>query len=478
MSFSLKRLIYSLSNNKHGNNPYERKFEYDFSNSGNKWQAFKFFKHKSGKIKSPFNITSESSYNANLLSNTFELGLKKSNCIAWVDIPYVEFQDHIIEAKIRLDSCGGYAASGIIFRMTDESSYYLALVSSKGYFRLDVVKDYSPQPIVAWTEVSDFDGTGINLKIITRETNMIFIVNDKWQGEFQDDSNPYGQLCFALASYTEINEVNETNEVNEVNTNKNDYICKAYLDYLSIDTRLKKIDDEYLKWTCESNINANERLRLAETFAVMGEASKALDQINRAWKRRDEVISNNIATAYDIRTRKELLLAAFMLFHLRQYKESEEYIDLILEQDSESTEKKLAYTQKLKILNELNRYEELKNFIIKHQFKINKDIDYYILVARCYWELKEYEESAESWNMAFEINQKNGIYAVNAANAFEFAGIKRKALKLYTEAGKIFLEQDNLPELSALMPKLLSLGSRNKEARLLISIIKAKYSTL
>ena len=429
----------------------------------------------SGKKKSPFDIKSESSYNANLSSGCLELGLKKSNCIAWTDIPKYKFQDHVIEAKIRLDSKGGYAASGIIFRLADDS-YYLALVSSKGYFRVDAVKNGAPRPLIAWTEVSDFNETSIDLKIIAYGDSFIFIVNGKWLGEAADSSAVNGHLGFALASYSD-------NEDNEDTENKEEYICAAQLDSITIDTRAKAIETFYKKWTDDSNINAEERLKLTETLAVMGESSKALDQLNKAWKRRDDAISS-VATSYtEVRTRKELLLASRLAYSLGQYNEAENYINSLLDQNSisagysDSAETKFAYTEKLKILNELNKFAELKEFVLTHPGKINKDSDYYTLTARSYWELGDYNDSAEAWDKAFEMGEapeggasgrrENAVYAVNAAGAHELAENKVKALSRYITAGNIFLKQSNNAELQVLIPKLLNLGGKNWEARIL-----------
>jgi len=420
--------------------------------------------------KSPFNIKSESSYNANQSNGSLELGLKKTNCIAWVDMPDYEYQDHIIEAKFRLKNLDSYAAAGIIFRIMDESSYYMALVSSKGYFRLDVIKDSAPKTLIAWTEISDFNGVNISMNIITYGTNLIFIVNDKWLGETNDNAAVYGTVGFALASYTE-NDENVSLDNNEENTDENkeqgtddQYICKAMLDYISIDTRLKSIEESFNKWTNESNINAEGRLRLAETFAVMDEPLKAMDQITKAWKRRDEVIST-VSVTSGIRTKRELLLAARLSFRTGRYGEADEFLDLILDQWPDSAEGKFAFTEKLKVLNELNKFAEINKFVINNPFKFNKDINYYTVLGRCHWELKNYTESAEAWDNAFEMNKENGVYAVNAANAHESAGKKKNALLRYIAAGKIFLNQDNMPELAALIPKLSALGSRNWEAR-------------
>jgi len=417
--------------------------------------------------KSPFDIKSESAYNAYLSKDSFTLGLKKPNCIAWINMPEREFEDHAIEAKIRLESLESYAAAGIIFRMADDESYYMALVSSKGYFRLDAVNNNTPKTLIAWTDIPEFDGVNINMKIIAYGCNMVFLVNDKWLGEISDDSHEYGGLGFALASY-------ETSEDDSpADEEMDNYICKTHLDSITIDTRIKIIEQEFNKWTDDSNINAEGRLRFAETLAAMDEPAKALEQITKAWKRRDEVIRTVSATAA-IRTKKELLFASRLSFRLGQFKEAEEYIDSILDQWANTAEGKMAHAEKIRILNELNRYKELKQFVKKHSLNISKDINFYAIMGKCYWELKDYKNSANAWGNAFELiredkdsSDKNayGVYAVNAAKAYELAENISTALARYIDAGKFFLNNDNIPELAAVMPKLALLGENNWEAR-------------
>ena len=404
--------------------------------------------------KTPFNIKSESSYNAYLSDNSLLLELKKSNCISWVDIPEIEYRDHVIEAKICMDNPECYSSSGVIFRITDEDTYYLTLVSSRGYFRLDAVKDGSPKTLIGWTEVPDFNAANINLEIIAYGTEIIIITNGKWAGEINDDTAQSGRSGFALASY----------ENTDSQTGK-EFTCKAQLEYFSVDSRFKIVSEKFRKWTDDININADCRLRLAETFAVMGKSSKALEQIKRAWKRRDEAIRSANVSYTEVRTRKELLLASRMAFDLGLYGEANDYIDQILAQSLESAEVKTALTEKIKTLNELNRFAELKEFMLKNYDITEKDAELLAILGRCHWELEEYGESAKVWQKAFKESGENGVYAVNAANAFEHTGKKEEALQLYIKAGKIFIRQDNKGELEAMMPKLLSLGHKNWEAR-------------
>jgi len=468
MSAFSKRLIYKLSNKVRNKKTCNEKLTIDFTKP-----AFIFPVFRSRNKKTLFNIKSESSYNSYLSDKSLELNLKKSNCIAWIDIPEPEYEDHIIEAKFRIDSLGGYAAAGIIFRIMDNESYYLALVSSKGYFRFDVVKNNAPKTFIAWTEISDFDGKNVNMSIITYGTYLIFHVNSKWVAQTNADSIASGRLGFAVAAYEENETENAADsgklltENKEQGKERSGYVCKAHLEYISIDTRFDEIENSFKKWTNASNINAECHLRLAETFAAMNDYSKALDQLEKAWKRRDEAIIS-VTTGYSkVRTRKELLLAARMSFMLERYNEAEEYTDSILNEWPDSAEGKLAYTEKLKVLFERNKYAELKDLALKYPADINKDIDYYSMLARSYWELKKYKKSAETWDKAFKM-AGNGIYAANAASAYEQTGKKEKALEKYIIAGKIFLNQDNMPELAAVTQRLSSLGEDNWEARSLI----------
>lgn len=360
-----------------------------------------------------------------------------------------------------------------MFHIADKSSYYLALVSSKGYFRIDAIKDNNPKALIAWTEISNFNGSNISLKIITYGTYLIFIVNGIWAGETSDDSISEGCVGFALASYQTADTGKSDNIVlndNSADTTAYDtsVTCKAFLDYFSVDTRNVIIEEQYNKWTDNPNINAECRLRLAETYAVMGKPSKALEQIKKAWEQRDQVISSATISYTEVRTRKELLLAARMSFSLGHYEEAQEYFEKILELWPSSPEGKIAHTEMLKALNEQNKFKELKEFALKHSDVLEKDLDYYAKIARSHWELKEYKDSAKAWENAFRINSENGVYAANAANALELSGNKEKALSLFLAAGKIFLNQDNNIELEVMIPKLAALGSGNWEARALI----------
>jgi tetratricopeptide (TPR) repeat protein len=456
----LKRSLYILFNKirrwLRPNKTTEEKWITDFS--------------KAEKI--PFDIKPESSYDAYRENGPLCLSLKKTGSIAWLESPERRFRDQIIEARLRLDSLGGYAATGLMFRITGEGNYYLALVSSKGYFRLDLMKNDSPLPLIGWTEVPvsamRADGEGqditftINFTAAACGDHLIFLVGGQWIAETYDTALTDGRIGFALASYEAGTRQAKSIFVNTVPT------CRAWLDFLSVDSRSKSVEEFHKKWDDSMAIPAESRFHLAETFAALSAFSSALTQIIRAWNRREEAAQSVTATYTETRMRKELLLAARMVLRLERYDEAEEYLDACLEQGWDGPVGEGAATEKMKILDKLERYSELKDFIIKYIGNKENDPALYALLGRTHWNLKEYEAAAAAWDRAFELDKENGFYAVSAANAYILLGKNDEALKRCLEGGRIFLRQDNNEELGALVPKLLSLGERDWETRALV----------
>jgi tetratricopeptide (TPR) repeat protein len=451
MLIFLKRFLYFLSNKIRRNQPgklKEEKWDADFSNPENP----------------PFDIKTESSYNAYLSDGALTMSLKKANCIAWIESPDHDYQDQIIEARFRLDSLGGYAAAGLMFRIAEEGTYYMALVSSKGYFRFDGVKNNSPRSLVGWTETPGFDGQHIDITIIAYNTQFIFLINGRWIAEIDDSLIPGGRPGFVMASY----EAGGIAENGSVLAENDGFVCSACLDFLSVDSRTRSVEKLRQKWSDSPDIAAESRLRLAETFAALDNPSQALAQICRAWKRREEAARSVMATYTEMRTRRELLMAARLAFRLEQYDEADEYIDACLEQGGEGPERKEALAEKARILGELNKCAELRDFLLKHLAAMDRDPALYALLAQAHWTLKEYEPAAGAWGTAFGLNRENGMYAVKAANSWELLDKKEEALKYFLEAGTIFLRQGSHGDLAALMPRLDSLGGENWEARVLV----------
>ena len=267
--------------------------------------------------KSCFIIKPEISYNAYLEKRSLCLGLKKKNGMARLETVNRVYVDQIIDARFRFDGQDGYCAAGIMFRITGQGTYYLALASSKGSFRLDAVHHNIPQPLIGWTETPDLNGNNADLRIIARGGHFIFLLNGKWIAEADDTSIPGGHLGFALVS------CDAAYPLPEINMN---LVCQSRLHFLAVDARPKAVAAEYQKWNSALEISAESRLRLAESFAALDHFDAAHNQILKAWKQREEAARSVTATYTDVRTGAELLFAAQIAQKLGRHSAAEEYL--------------------------------------------------------------------------------------------------------------------------------------------------------
>jgi len=374
--------------------------------------------------KSCFDIKPEISYNAYLEKGSLFLGLKKKNCIAWLETLNRVYVDQVINARFRFDGHGGYCAAGIMFRAAGQGTYYLALVSSKGYFRLDAVNNHVPRPLIGWTEAPDLNGNNVNLGIIARGDHLIFLLNGKWIAEAHDASIPGGHLGFALASY-------DADPLSpEINKN---LVCQSWLNFLSVDARPGTVAAEYKKWSNALEISAESRMRLAESFAALDCFEAAYNQILKAWKQREEAARSVMATYTDVRTGAELLFAARMTLRLGQYTTAEEYINACLAMGVNNADALTIGAEMAKLLSAQNKNESLAAFLpdyIKRANVEKKHADIpplYALLGHAFWNLKDYKAAANAWGMAHSLDTHNGLYA-------EARALAKKCIVKKTEA--------------------------------------------
>ena len=409
-----------------------------------------------------FDIKSESSYNASLRKNLFHSGhslvlsMKKTGCIAWTESPEHRYRDLVVSGTIRIDARGGYSAGGIHFRMVDSETYYSFLISSKNYFRLDAVRNGMPFPLVGWTELPLFTGVilgpdqTVDFSVIAYGSHIVILIQGRWAAEINDSSILEGTVCFTAASYEPgdpaYSIISETIDTS--------FTAEVFLESLEIESRINEVAAAYEKWPDSPEIDPKARLRLAETFAAMNQHNAAMIQLHKAWN----------APGHK-KTQKELLLAGRLAQQLGLGSDAESYIGQCFQTTVETPEGKEALVEMAKILNAAERFAELKEFCTE-ALKI-KPLDplLWTFQGHAYWNLQGYKKAASSYDKAFELDSKNGIIAKNAANVYDVMDRKKEALKRYLEAGKAFMQTGNYNELGLLVPKLLSLGGDNWEAR-------------
>jgi tetratricopeptide (TPR) repeat protein len=414
-----------------------------------------------------FEIKSEKSYDANAgdprAPDSLIFSLKKTSCFAWLENPVSRYGDLILEGRISLDSCGGYAATGFIFRMVDESTYYSALVSGKGYFRLDVLRNGAPQTLIGWTEVpggsalpetgpvfGSVEGLQDNangvksfcLTVIAYGSHIVILINSRWAAELHDATISAGRIGFALASYESPGSLV--------------YTAEAFLKELTVESRIAEVEAAYERWSDETAVPVENRLHLAETFAAMGQNAAALVQLKRGWGTSE-------------RTDRELLLACRLAFALGLEREAEEYADACISLGTGALRGALA--EKARILYTTRRFAELREFGERALEQFSQDAvfdgELLILLGHAYWETGDYEKAAASYDRSFERDGTNGFAAKNAANTWEVLGGKTEALDRYLRGGRAFLTRGNYGDLGTMVPKILSLGAENWEAHAL-----------
>ena len=431
-----------------------------------------------------FNIKSESSFDANLRKNLFYLGgesrprpnlrfagsaggsgyslalaLKKTGCIAWVEAPERRYRDVVITGTIRIDARGGYGAGGVLFRMLDSRTYYSFLVSNKGYFRLDVMRNGMPFPLIGWTELPLSSGAILNpdqsvdFSVIVYGSHILIVLRGRWAAEVNDPSVLEGTVCFTAASYESGDPAYKV--IREVKDGKDaSYTTEAFLEALTVESRIAEVSALYEKWRDNPDIDSSARLNLAETFTAMDQYNAAMVQLRKAWD-----------TKGHRKTQRELLLAGRLALQLGLMTEAESYTSQCFQANVESPEGKEAVTEMAKILYMGERFSELKDYCVEAVKIKSDDPVLWTFQGHAFWNLKEYKEAAASYDRAFEQDRENGILAKNAANVYNTMGRKKEALKRYLEAGRVFLKTGNYNDLGLLVPTLLSLGEDNWEAR-------------
>jgi tetratricopeptide (TPR) repeat protein len=360
--------------------------------------------------------------------------------------------------------------------MLDEGTCYLVLLSSKGYFRLDALRNNMPLALIGWTE---FEGpspdAGTELTVIARGPRITLLVNGLWAGEIDDSSIEAGTLGFALASYGAASPFPAEGA----------YAAEAFLDYLSVDTRPAELEAAGGVWDeggaefpgAEQAGEGRARLRLAETFAAMGENTAALGQLKKLppGARREPRV---------------LLLAARLAQGLGLYDEAEEYVDACLagvsaggngaggasagyagdaggDAGGDAACLREAVVERAKILYARRRCSELREYAEKALAAGNRSAALAALLGHAHWELGDYGEAALAYDRAFELDGENGLHAANAANMYGALGRKAEALDRSLAAGRAFLRAGNYQDLGVLIPKLLALGPEHWEARAL-----------
>jgi tetratricopeptide (TPR) repeat protein len=393
-----------------------------------------------------FALIDTASHSGFIENKSLVLALKKPNCLAWIENSQYRYSNIVIRADLRIDAFGGYAAAGISFRMVDEVTNYSLLVSSKGFFRIDVIRNKNPLALLGWTEIPGVyvDGKNVHIEIIASGNHFIFLLNNEWTAEIYDDTLPEGTVGFAAASY----------EAPEKIDRENPQVAKAYLDFFSVESRELEVEAIYNQWK-DGKRNSQSRFRLAETYFAMGKPDDALSQLHLIWDDKTHSQSD-----------EELLLAAKSSLRLSNLNDAEKFLSAI----SASPETDLyqaANLEKARLLYVSEKYEALKTHTEKLLKNEPDNVTLLTLQGHADWNLKDFSAAAAAYEKASMLDTENGLPAKNAGNAYDILGDEKKAVECYIKAGRCFLNNTNYEDLSSLVPRLLFLAPQNWEVHAL-----------
>jgi tetratricopeptide (TPR) repeat protein len=389
-----------------------------------------------------FSLIDIASHKSFIENNQLVMSLKRPNCLAWIESPQHRYGNVVINADLRIDALGGYSAAGISFRMIDEVTNYTLLVSSKGYFRVDVLRNRDPLALLGWTEIpgSYNVAENVHIEIIASGNHFIFLLNKEWAAEMYDDTLPEGTVGFASASYA----------AGEIIDRENPEVSKAFMSSFSIESRELEVEEIYNQWK-DGPRNSQSRLRLAETYFAMGQADDALTQLHFIWDDKDHIKSN-----------EELLLAAKASLQLSKLDDAEKYLNSIsVSSDTEMYQ--AAGLERARFLYVSQRFDELKTFTKKLLKNRPNDLTLLTLLGHAHWNMKDFPEAAAAYEQAALLNEESGIPAKNAGNAYDILGDGKKAVECYMKAGRCFLKNDNYDDLEAIIPRLIYLDPKNWE---------------
>lgn len=369
-------------------------------------------------------------YSAHREDKKFHLNLKKRQLFAWTPIPFRRYRDLLIEADVTYDKHNGNSALGFFLRYSDDANYYYVLFSTRGNFRFDTVFNGNPRPLIDWTAFGD-PQENLRLRLIARGTHFSFFVNDQWVGEIEDDSHASGSIALAAQNYDEKN------------------TADFYLNSFRLNAIPYEVEFLHYRWNRYVPIPRESRLRLAHTLAASEQHGPAIVQLSRAR------LEHELDAA-------ELFILGECQLHLKLY---EEALTSLQKSLSLEPDKKECVAETANLLYLTNRFIELRDFLQEHFVQLNDNPLMWNLLGNAWYALGNFDESADAYLGAIDLDGDTPYYHMNAARAFERKGENTRALHFYTEASLLFFRQELFDELSQVLPSVEKIDAESPVAR-------------
>lgn len=405
------------------------------------------------KRRSRFEEELTADYDAAVSGRKLMLTLKRKNLFAWVNDPLYRYRDLVLEADIALDRDGGYCSAGLLFRYVNESTYYYFLVSSRGYFRFDVVFNGNPMQLIDWTElpndepaVDEHQRSGgdiqYRLRVVANGTRFTLCCNDSWIAEIDDETIDAGGIAFGAQNYDESEEI------------------RASLERIVIDSRGLEVEANHYRWREGIPVDPEARVRLARTLFNADNPTAALIQLRKVLKERPP----------DAPT---LFFLAECQTSLGLNESALENVERTLELDPSHAQ---ARREKANLLYLLGRYDDLKSYLAGFVEEANSSV-LWNLFGHAHFSLGNWDEALGAYARACELEPDMPLFHVNAARACEHLERREEALDHYRVAGRLLIRQDATEDLARVVPSMLAIDPSSREGRIFAGTLAFQESS-
>jgi len=348
-----------------------------------------------------------------------DLELSKPGLLAWAPAESFTYDDFFVELSLLFPPGDDYVAAGLVFRQAEDDDFYLLLLSSKGYVRLDVVFNGTPRALVGWTEIPSRLASPralASLGLIAQGSRFVILVDGEWVAEAEDETNRVGSLAFAARSF-------ETLAVSPLSFS---------LSSILVESRKLEVEALRRRFTLVQVPEDAARRRLAETFVATGNFLAAAVQVDKIGKRRPL-------------SAEELLLKAEIDLRLELLDDASAALDASLALDPHRPE---AVLEKANLLYRRNLFPELRSFLEALPADFGHSARVALLLGHARSNLGDWAGAAAAYGEAARLEPEEPLLRLNEAQALEMSGDKKAAIAAWLEAGRGFFSRGETEELA------------------------------
>jgi tetratricopeptide (TPR) repeat protein len=372
-------------------------------------------------------------YVSGVKNSSFCLSLKKKNLMAWVASSLYRYRDFMLEGTFSFAGHNGYSAAGFLLRYNNEDNFYTFLLSSKGYFRFDVVFNGHPVHLIEWTPCPLIRKEPTETRVIVHGSHFSFYIEDEWVAEANDETLREGGFGMVGQNFSQKNK------------------AEFYLHRLLVESRPLEVEKAYYRWAQYVPVLPERRLALARTYFSMDRFTEAAVQLRKLLKQREGQA-------------EDYFLLAESCLKLNLYEEALEYLEKCL---ARKPKQKAALREKANVLYLLNRFLEVRDYIRAISTGFSKDEFLLNLLGNAEYALGNWESARSAYARAAELAPEKPLFLVNRGRVCERLNLREEAFQDYLEACRLLFKQEEYEELSLVLPRALDLKAGAPELRAL-----------